>query len=156
MSNPYAKFLGDRDPLEVISQTPSRLKDLLDRAGDRVDLAPAGKWSTRQVLCHLADCEVVFAFRLRQALAEPNHVIQPFDQDAWARHYSSGPDAQSALATFESVRRWNISLIESLTDADFSKPLSHPERGPMTFRTVIETMGGHDLNHLDQIERLLS
>jgi hypothetical protein len=27
-----------------------------------------------------------------------------------------------------------------------------PERGDMTFRTVIETMGGHNLNHLNQLE----
>ena len=27
-----------------------------------------------------------------------------------------------------------------------------PERGDMIFRTVIETMGGHDLNHLKPLE----
>ena len=32
------------------------------------------------------------------------------------------------------------------------KRLTHPERGEMTFRTVIETMGGHDLNHLKPLE----
>jgi len=32
------------------------------------------------------------------------------------------------------------------------KKLTHPERGDMTFRTVIETMGGHDLNHLKRLE----
>jgi len=32
------------------------------------------------------------------------------------------------------------------------KKLAHPERGDMTFRIVIETMGGHDLNHLKQLE----
>ncbi|MGA2724326.1 MAG: DinB family protein [Bryobacteraceae bacterium] len=26
-----------------------------------------GKWNARQILCHLADVEIVFAFRLRQA-----------------------------------------------------------------------------------------
>jgi len=32
------------------------------------------------------------------------------------------------------------------------KKLTHPERGDMTFRTVIETMCGHDFNHLKQLE----
>jgi hypothetical protein len=32
--------------------------------------------------------------------------------------------------------------------------MTHPERGEMTFRTVVETMGGHDLNHLGQLERI--
>jgi hypothetical protein len=26
--------------------------------------------------------------------------------------------------------------------------MTHPERGTMTFQTVVETMAGHDLNHL--------
>jgi hypothetical protein len=34
--------------------------------------------------------------------------------------------------------------------------LNHPERGDMTFQTVIETMGGHDLNHLQQLETIAS
>jgi len=37
-----------------------------------------------EIISHLADCEIVFAFRLRQTLAEDNPTIQPFDQDKWA------------------------------------------------------------------------
>ena len=35
-----------------------------------------------------------------------------------------------------------------------SKPVTHPERGTMTFQTLLETMAGHDLNHLQQLETL--
>ena len=42
-----------------------------------VPIAP-GKWSVREVVAHLADCELVFSFRLRQTLAEEAPVIQPF------------------------------------------------------------------------------
>jgi hypothetical protein len=154
-ANPYSKFLGDRDPREVIAQTPDRLEALVVKLGPKgleQSLAP-GKWRVREILCHLADCETVFAFRLRQALAEPNHVIQPFDQDQWAKPYAA-LDGRAALEVFSSVRRWNIGLLETLAPTDFSKKLSHPERGEMTFQTVVETMGGHDLNHLAQIETI--
>ncbi len=153
--NPYASFLGPRDPREVIASTAGRLRELLDSLGEsRADQSPApGKWSVREILCHLADCEIVFAFRYRQTLAEPHHVIQPFDQDLWARNYAAY-DAQSALAVFTAVRDFNLKLIESLPPEAFSKPVSHPERGTMTFQSIIETMGGHDLNHLGQIERI--
>jgi len=103
----------------------------------------------------LADCEIVFAFRLRQALAQEHHIIQPFDQDRWARHYAAF-NAESALAVFEAVRLWNVALVRSLPADAFSKLLTHPERGSMTFQVVIETMAGHDLNHLEQLERLAS
>ncbi len=155
--NPYAKFIGDRAPLDVISSTASRLAELaaaLGDAGVNRSFAP-GKWSARQILCHLADCEVVFAFRLRQTLAEPYYVIQPFDQDAWATQYEAF-DAQAALAVFTAVRNWNMKLITSIPRAAFAKPNTHPERGPGSFGEIVETMAGHDLNHLAQIETIAS
>jgi DinB superfamily len=130
------------------------LTEKLGPAGLERSLAP-GKWRAREILCHLADCEMVFGFRLRQALAEPNHVIQPFDQDHWAKPYAV-LSAQAALEVFSAVRRWNLALLETVPPADFSKKLSHPERGEMTFQTVVETMGGHDLNHLVQLETIAS
>ena len=153
--NPYASFLGDRDPLQVIAATPKRLEDLaatLGAEGLKRGLAP-GKWSAREILCHLADCESVFAFRLRQALAEEHHVIQPFDQDKWAAVYSAY-EARAALAVFSAVRHWNLALIGTATPAMLSKTLNHPERGDMTFKVLIETMAGHDLNHLRQLETI--
>jgi uncharacterized damage-inducible protein DinB len=139
----------------VIAETPERLRTLLEALGDQGlqrSLAP-GKWSARQVLCHLADCEIAFAFRLRQALAEEGHMIQPFDQDAWARSYGAY-DGREACVVFAALRKWNLRLIESLPPAARSRRLTHPERGEMTFQTVIETMAGHDLNHLGQLERI--
>jgi hypothetical protein len=155
--NPYAAYLGNRDSMEAIAETPSRLRALLDTLGaEGAQRSPApGKWNAREILCHLADCEVVFAFRLRQALAEPYHVIQPFDQGRWAEQYTAY-DAESALAVFTNVRQWNLALVRSLPPEAFDKKLTHPERGEMTFRVVIETMGGHDLNHVGQIERIAS
>lgn len=155
--NPYASWLGGSDPLEVIRDTPGRcalaIQGLTSEALNRIP-AP-GKWSVRDILCHLADCEVVFAFRLRQALAEDRHVIQPFDQDRWAATYAHY-EANAALAVFSSVRLWNLALIAGLGPDSFGKTLNHPERGDMTFQTVVETMAGHDLNHLRQIEATLA
>lgn len=157
--NPYASFLGNRDPLEVMAATPGKLAEVvrtLGPAGLERSYAP-GKWSARVVLCHLADAEIAFAFRLRQALAEPHHVIQPFDQDAWARTYASTAlTAESALETFSAVRRWNVILLRTALPDAFAKPVRHPERGEMTFKDVVETIAGHDLNHLQQFEQITS
>jgi hypothetical protein len=153
--NPYAPHLGNRDPLDVIVATSGQLQHVSEALGsDRLDRPlGTGKWSPRQIFCHLADAEVAFAFRLRQALAEDQHVIQPFDQDKWASTYM-GYEARTALAVFSSVRQWNLELIRAVTPDALSKPVTHPERGEMTFRVLIETMAGHDLNHLQPLEAL--
>jgi hypothetical protein len=153
--NPYASFLDGRDPIEVITSTAPQLSRFSETLGSkRIEHAPApGKWNAREILCHLADCELVFAFRLRQTLAEINHVIQPFDQDKWASHYSAYTAAE-ALEVFSSLRRWNLALIRTLLHEAFSKKVTHPERGEMTFKVIVETMAGHDINHLRQIEAI--
>jgi uncharacterized damage-inducible protein DinB len=150
--NPYESHLEARDPFAVIAETPQQLARLVHSLDSKtLDTLPApGKWSIRQILTHLADCELVFAFRLRQAIAEEHHTVQPFDQDQWASHYDAY-DALTALETFTAVRRWNILFLSSLPHPAFEKPVTHPERGTMTLQTVVETMAGHDLNHLKQI-----
>jgi len=153
--NPYAPQLGQQNPLDVIASTAQQLESLLGTIGaERAEQPPApGKWCAREIVCHLADCETVFAFRLRQSLAEDYHVIQPFDQDQWAAQYGAF-DLGGALAVFSAVRNWNIALIRSVTPGALAKPLNHPERGDMTFQVLIETMGGHDLNHIRQLESI--
>ncbi len=156
VANPYAAQLGGLEPREVIADTPRRLSELLSRLGPdglNRSLAP-GKWTARVILCHLADCEIAFGFRLRQALAEQRHVIQPFDQDGWAQRYDSSLEARTAVEAFSTLRRWNLALLKTLPPDAFSKPLSHPERGEMTFQTLVETMAGHDRNHLAQLDKI--
>lgn len=153
--NPYASFLGNRDADTVIAGTVARLETLMGRLdAAAADRSPRpGKWSAREILCHLADTEVVFAFRLRQTLAEPNHTIQPFDQGIWGERYAAYTTAE-AMALMRATRAWNLALIRRVTSSERARPVTHPERGAMTFQVIVETMGGHDLNHLGQIEAI--
>ena len=151
--NPYEKFLGDADPVPVLFTTAGRLQMLVAPLSDeQIQASPApGKWSIREIVAHLADCELVFAFRLRQTLALDHPVIQPFDQEAWAERYAAY-DFASALGTFNATRNWNLKLLTTVSEAEQRRPTTHPERGTMTFWTIVETMAGHDINHLEQIE----
>jgi hypothetical protein len=153
--NPYDRFLDGR-PLEaILATTPAEIADLLKAIGpEKVSTSPApGKWSAAEIVCHLADCELVFGFRLRQTLAEDAPTVQPFDQDKWAATYAGIPAAQ-ALEVFSAMRGWNRLLIGAALPEAAERVVTHPERGAMTFKTLVETMAGHDLNHLAQLRRL--
>src|SRR5437762_10140428 len=154
--NPYAKFLDGKPPLDVIAKTPATLQSLVMKTDSaKLTRQPApGKWSVREILCHLADCELVFGFRLRQTAAENNPTIQPFDQDQWAKDYTK-MDASQALSVFSALRDWNTAFIRAAGPSAMHRKTTHPERGEMTFATIVETMGGHDINHLKQVEALL-
>ena len=133
MLNPYASHLGERHAFEVIQETPRRLYEVtaaLGSAGVEWRRAP-GKWNAREIICHLADCEIVFAYRLRQTLTEDHHVIQPFDQEKWAGMYG-GLSARGALSAFSSMREWDLALIQNTPAEAMGKKVNHPERGDMT------------------------
>jgi hypothetical protein len=154
-ANPYALHLGAEDPLKVLASTPRKLEQLIEDLGyERMDQSPApGKWSPREIICHLGDTELVFAFRLRQTLSEADHVIQPFDQDLWAANYVAY-ESREALTLFCAARNWNMTLLRHVDPELHGRTVTHPERGPLTFWNIVETMAGHDLNHLAQLQTI--
>jgi hypothetical protein len=153
--NPYDKFLDGRPIQDILGATPATIAGLIETIGPaRATTPPApGKWNAAEIVSHLADCELVFAFRLRQTLAEDSPTIQPFDQEKWAAHYPTIP-ANQALDVFAATRGWNLQLLRTVMPQAASRPVTHPERGAMTFQTIIETMAGHDLNHIGQLHRI--
>jgi uncharacterized damage-inducible protein DinB len=153
--NPYARFLDGRPLEDILAATPAALATVIDAIDPlKASAAPTpGKWSAAEILAHLADCELVFAFRLRQTLAEDAPTIQPFDQDKWAATYP-GISAADALAAFKAFRAWNLLLLRAAYPASARREVTHPERGTMTFQTIVETMAGHDLNHLAQLRKI--
>ena len=114
------------------------------------------KWCVLEVLGHLADIEIVYGYRLRQMLADTKPVIAPLDQDAWARNlgYMETPPAE-LVAFYGIARHHNLRMLRRATAADFSKSAYHPElEREVTVAEIVERMGAHGANHLQQIEKL--
>jgi hypothetical protein len=152
-------LLGDQNPLEIAAQLLPWLERRtagLDDAMLRRPEAP-GKWSAIEVIQHLADSEVVLAWRTRQILTFDQPVIQGYDQDAWARTlgYATMP-LDVTLAQLRGVRTANLRLWRSLTAAERARVGLHNERGPESIDLLIRLMGAHDLVHRRQIDRVLA
>ncbi|HZE27955.1 MAG TPA: DinB family protein [Terriglobales bacterium] len=114
------------------------------------------KWSILEILGHLADIEIVYAYRLRQMLADRKPVIAPMDQDEWAKNlgYMDTP-APELVALYGLNRHHNLRLLRRLKPGDLEKSAFHPEyKQEVTVATMVERMSGHGPNHLEQIERL--
>jgi len=156
------RILGNvkgQDALKVQAATPKKLERFMKGvpvAKLRKRPAP-GKWSAGEIITHLADCEIVTAWRLRQILAAPGTPIQAFDQDSWAGagHYDKR-DARKSLAFFCAAREANLDLLKSLTPEQWKHHGMHAERGVETVEHIVRLMAGHDVNHLGQVERLVS
>jgi DinB superfamily len=157
--NPYAKFLGRRDPLTVAAATPAKIVALIRRLTPRqLSKRPApGKWSIQEIITHLADTEMVMCCRARWIAFEKHPTLVPFDQEKWAggRAREKEPLTES-FERFRLLRRSQVRLFRHASRKDFRRTGFHPERGVVTLRVQLETLAGHDLNHLAQIQRLAS
>ncbi|HWQ36299.1 MAG TPA: DinB family protein [Blastocatellia bacterium] len=155
--NPYGKWIEGKDAMTVVAETPGRMRELCARIGTEGMTRPwaQGKWTVRQIVSHLAQCEMIFGTRFRQAVTLDEYIIQLFDQDQWMA-CEPVPDDDRALEALCAMREWNLEFWRGLKETDWMRTFNHPERGVMTVRELLETVAGHDLNHLSQLETVVA
>lgn len=151
-------FVADRDPRAVLAETPGRLRALVDGATARelTWTTSSKRWSIAQIAAHLADAEIVIAWRIRSVLERDEVPLQAYDQNVWASafQYETAPAAES-LAVFEALRASTLRILRTVDPARRAHAGLHAERGPETIHQTMRMAAGHDLNHLGQIARLL-
>jgi hypothetical protein len=151
-------YLGDQDPLQVLGRTADRLVTTAREHGaQRMHVRPIeGKWTPCEVLGHLCDSEWVSGFRARLILCEDNPTILGYDQDLWVAGQRYNEREPMGLAEeFRHLRAHNLRLWLSLTEQELARTGQHSERGPEGLGQLRNLIAGHDLLHLDQLQRLL-
>lgn len=150
-------LLGDREPLENLERTLEELPAAvrgLDEATLRRPERP-GKWSVLQVVQHLADSDLVWAYRVRRILADDRPAISGYDQDRWAERLRyADARVEDALEQFAAVRRANLRLLRALAPEEWSRVGIHAERGEESIAHLTKLYAAHDLVHLRQIARI--
>lgn len=151
--------LSSQDPLKLQAATPAKLQRLLKGVSSaKLRKRPQpNKWSISEIVCHLADTELVGGLRMRLILGAPGTPITPFDQDVWvtALHYDKR-DARKALDQFRVLREANLALLKTLAPQQWKHVGMHAERGAESVETIVKMFAGHDVNHLRQIEAILA
>jgi hypothetical protein len=147
-----------KQPLAVQAATAKKLERAIKGLStSKLRKRPApDKWSVNEIAAHLADAEVAIGWRLRLILGAPGTPISAFDQDAWVTslHYEKR-DPRKSVEQFRVLREANLALLKSLTPEQWKHYGMHSERGQETIEHIVRLIAGHDLNHLQQIERIL-
>jgi uncharacterized damage-inducible protein DinB len=152
-------LVGDRDPLTLMRATPARIeRRVAGLTPAQLKQRPArGKWSIQEILGHLADCEAVFAWRVRRALAEPGAPVHGFSQEKWAECFRyQRIHGRVSLVAYQLLRLTSLGAVDAVTPAVRSRAaVMHTERGRETLAKMTMLIAGHDLNHLGQIEAII-
>ena len=148
-----------QDPLKVQASTPKKLDRLVEgvtTAKLRKRPAPE-KWSIAEILAHLADVEIVIGWRMRSILGAPGTEVQAYDQNAWnaSLHYDKR-DPRKDLIQQRVLREANLAMLKTLTPRQWKQFGTHSERGQESIERIVQMVAGHDLNHIQQIESVLT
>jgi uncharacterized damage-inducible protein DinB len=108
-----------------------------------------GKWSTLEVVAHLADFDPILADRLKRVIAEDNPPLIGADQNrfqaALAYH---DRDLEEELAIIERTRSQMARILRTLPDSALRRVGQHDERGPLTLEQLLSGAAKHIAHHL--------
>jgi uncharacterized damage-inducible protein DinB len=150
-------YVDGKEPLRVQEETPKKLQTLIKPLSKKqlTQRPEPGKWSIAEILAHLADAELVGGWRMRLILGNNGVSIQAFDQNVWAETFGYAQrDPAASLETFRVLRESNLAVLESVPKNLWENYGMHQERGKETITHIVRMFAGHDLNHLEQIERI--
>jgi DinB family protein len=147
----YIDLVTEANVLEAMVKQSQQIQDLLanvdeSRAGYRY--AP-GKWSIKEVVGHIEDCERVFAYRAL-ALARGQKTSLPgFDENVWMEN---SPFASTSLLYRSEalllVRQTTIAMFRDFDDEAWERKGTANEK-PASVRGVAFTIVGHARHHMN-------
>jgi len=151
-------YTEGKKPLAIQAATAKKLERLIKGVPTAKLRKRPGpdKWSVSEIVAHLADAELVGAFRMRFILGSPGTPIPAYDQNAWliSGHYDKR-DPRTSVALFKAIREANLALLKSLKPEQWKHYGQHAERGQESIEHMVRMFAGHDLNHIMQIENIL-
>jgi hypothetical protein len=112
-----------------------------------------GKWSTLEVVCHLADFDPILADRMKRVIAEDRPTLLGADQDRFAAALAYPQrDVNEELTIIEQTRRQMARILRTLPPEALGRVGVHNERGPQTLEQLLRTATNHIAHHVKFIE----
>jgi uncharacterized damage-inducible protein DinB len=154
------RYRAGRDPMPLMRGAPAKFaRAVAGLSSAKLRKRPApGKWSIQEIVGHLMDTEVVYAYRWHMAFSESGAPIQAYDQARWVGEEGYQLRKWSVKAMLEHIanlRRSTLYYLERLPRGAAKERYGmHSERGKETVRRTQELIAGHDVNHLEQIKAI--
>lgn len=139
------------DLIDQYAAGPQALKEAVrGMSAEQLRAQPvAGKWSTLQVVCHLADFEIVGADRIKRVIAEDRPTLPDGDENLFAARLGyERREIEEELRVIESIRAQVTRILRGLKDEDFGRPGNHTAAGPLTLKQLVERKVNHIPHHV--------
>jgi len=112
-----------------------------------------GKWSTLEVVCHLADFEIIGADRIKRVIVEDKPTLFGGDPGQFAARLAYHErEPEEEIRVIEQIRKPVARILRTLKPEDFQRQGNHSEVGLITLAAIVERMTGHIPHHIRFIE----
>lgn len=114
----YVLHVQDQDMLQALELSAKRFKELINSVSeDQGEYRyAAGKWSIKEVICHMMDAERIFAYRALRFARNDSTVLPGFEENDYAPQANAHSRTLKQLVTeAENLRKTTIDLFKSFT-----------------------------------------
>ena len=141
--------------IEAYANGPRLLREAVaGMTPEQLDARPVpGKMSSKEVICHVADFEPVYADRMKRVVAEDNPPLRGGDPDLWkdALAYHAR-DIREELDLIEAVRRQMACILRAVPESAWTRTGVHSEAGPLSLEELLRRITSHVPHHAKFIE----
>jgi hypothetical protein len=114
----------------------------------------AGKWSTLEVVCHVADFDPILADRMKRVIAEDKPALLGADENRFAAALAyHDRDVEEELSIIDKTRSQLARILRTLPESALERIGVHNERGPRTLEQLLATATAHIPHHVKFIEK---
>ena len=111
----------------------------------------AGRWSTLEVVCHLADFEPIYADRMKRVIATDRPLMLSAGHEAFARSLTyHGRDIDEELALIEATRKQMARILRNVHQDAWERVGIYRHEGQeeeRSLRRLLEMITGHIPHH---------
>ena len=113
----------------------------------------AGKWSTLEVVCHLADFDPILADRMKRIIAEDSPQLLGANENKFAAALAyHDRDLEEELTIIERTRSQLARILRTLPAEALQRVGVHNERGPISLERFLIITTNHIPHHVKFIE----
>jgi hypothetical protein len=112
----------------------------------------ADKWSTLEVVCHLADFDPILADRMKRIIAEDRPALLGADEKRFAAALAYHQrDLEEELVLIETTRAQLARILRTLPEEALQRVGAHNERGELTLERMLTLATNHVPHHVQFI-----
>jgi hypothetical protein len=141
--------------IEAYLEGPATLrKAVAGMSREQIEARPVpGKWSTLEVVCHLADFDPILADRMKRIIAEDRPQLLGADEKCFAAALAYDQrDLEEELTIIEKTRSQFARVLRTLPAEALNRVGVHNERGPITLERMLTITTNHLPHHVKFIQ----